>query len=94
MSGGDRPGGGFGGGGGPVCRDNDLVGLESAAALIGAAQGWASANVVPLNVSVETTLDCNIRCIHCYNFDRDQPRRPGACGTGADAAVPRARLST
>ena len=94
MTGGDRPAGGFGGGGGPVCRDNDLVGLESAAALIGAAQGWASANIVPLNVSVETTLDCNIRCIHCYNFDRDQPRRSGACGTGPDGAVPRPRLST
>jgi len=29
---------------------------------------------VPLNVTLELTLRCNIRCTHCYNFDRDQPR--------------------
>jgi AdoMet-dependent heme synthase len=29
---------------------------------------------IPLNVSLELTLRCNIRCTHCYNFDRDQPR--------------------
>jgi radical SAM protein with 4Fe4S-binding SPASM domain len=87
VSGDDRSG--FGGGGGPVCRDNDVVGLDGAAALIGMAQGWASANFVPLNVSLETTLDCNIRCIHCYNFDRDQPRRQDGCRTGAGGARPR-----
>ena len=91
MTDADQPGGGFGGGGGPVCRDNDLVGLDAAAALIGAAQGWASANFVPLNVSLEATLDCNIRCVHCYNFDRDQPRRASACGPGTTA---RPRLTT
>ncbi len=32
---------------------------------------------VPLNVTLELTLRCNIRCMHCYNFDRDEPR-PGA----------------
>src|SRR4029078_6094131 len=29
---------------------------------------------IPLHVSLELTLRCNIRCTHCYNFDRDQPR--------------------
>src|SRR5262245_25208658 len=34
-------------------------------------------NCVPLNVSFEITLRCNLRCVHCYNFDRDQPYAPG-----------------
>src|SRR6185503_8458821 len=29
---------------------------------------------IPLHVSLELTLRCNIRCTHCYNFARDQPR--------------------
>ncbi len=29
---------------------------------------------IPLNVTLELTLSCNIRCTHCYNFDREQPR--------------------
>jgi radical SAM protein with 4Fe4S-binding SPASM domain len=29
---------------------------------------------VPLHVSLELTLRCNLRCVHCYNFDRDRPR--------------------
>lgn len=29
---------------------------------------------VPLSVTIEITLRCNIRCLHCYNFDRDEPR--------------------
>lgn len=29
---------------------------------------------IPLNVTLELTLRCNIRCTHCYNFDRDLPR--------------------
>lgn len=28
---------------------------------------------VPLNVTLELTLRCNLRCVHCYNFDRDRP---------------------
>jgi len=28
---------------------------------------------IPLNVTFEITLRCNIRCVHCYNFDRDLP---------------------
>jgi radical SAM protein with 4Fe4S-binding SPASM domain len=38
---------------------------------------------IPLNVSLELTLRCNIRCTHCYNFDRDQPR----AGTGAELSM-------
>ena len=29
---------------------------------------------IPLTISLELTLRCNIRCTHCYNFDRDAPR--------------------
>lgn len=29
---------------------------------------------IPINVTVEITLRCNIRCTHCYNFDRGEPR--------------------
>lgn len=28
---------------------------------------------IPLNAAIELTLGCNIRCEHCYNFDRDAP---------------------
>lgn len=45
-------------------------------AVIQAAQEWAYAHQVPLNVSLELTLRCNIRCKHCYNFDRDTPLVP------------------
>lgn len=33
---------------------------------------------IPLNVTLELTLRCNIRCTHCYNFDRDLPRPASA----------------
>lgn len=36
--------------------------------------GRAYDGCIPLNVSLELTLRCNIRCTHCYNFDRDRPR--------------------
>ncbi len=38
----------------------------------------AAAACVPLNVTLELTLRCNLRCVHCYNFDRDLPRPAGA----------------
>ena len=55
------------------CGDDEVVGMEPAAAIIHGFQGWAHDNLVPLNVSLEITLACNIRCVHCYNFDRDLP---------------------
>lgn len=61
--------------------------MESAAALLGVAQTWAHDNLVPLNVSIETTLACNIRCIHCYNFDRDEPRARGDVASRAGACA-------
>jgi radical SAM protein with 4Fe4S-binding SPASM domain len=29
---------------------------------------------IPISVMFEVTLRCNIRCVHCYNFDRNAPR--------------------
>src|SRR4029077_1730623 len=48
-------------------------------ALIGHAQQWAYDHAVPITASLELTLRCNIRCLHCYNFDRDEARP--ACDT-------------
>lgn len=36
-------------------------------------QRAAFRDIIPLNVTLELTQECNIRCVHCYNFDRDQP---------------------
>ena len=44
-------------------------------AVVQSVQTWAHDRLVPLNASLEVTLACNIRCIHCYNFDRDEPWR-------------------
>src|SRR5262249_21806626 len=35
---------------------------------------------IPLNVTFEITLRCNLKCVHCYNFDRDLPYLPGRRG--------------
>jgi radical SAM protein with 4Fe4S-binding SPASM domain len=29
---------------------------------------------VPLFTTIELTLKCNLRCVHCYNFDRSTPQ--------------------
>jgi radical SAM protein with 4Fe4S-binding SPASM domain len=36
----------------------------------------AAASCIPLTVTLELTLRCNLRCVHCYNFDRDLPYLP------------------
>ena len=28
---------------------------------------------IPLNTTLELTVSCNLRCVHCYNFDRSKP---------------------
>ncbi len=33
----------------------------------------AEANCIPLGAAIEITLRCNLRCVHCYNFDRAEP---------------------
>ena len=63
----------------PACDDSALVGLESGLELVGSFQASAYRRQVPLNTALELTLACNIRCRHCYNFDRDQPRKD-SCG--------------
>ena len=57
----------------PRCPEDAVVGLDDAFAIMGAVQAKAYDNNVPLNVTLELTLRCNIRCLHCYNFDRDEP---------------------
>jgi radical SAM protein with 4Fe4S-binding SPASM domain len=37
------------------------------------AQRYAWEHCVPTDVSLEITLKCNLRCTHCYNFDRSGP---------------------
>jgi radical SAM protein with 4Fe4S-binding SPASM domain len=76
----------------PICED-DVVVDGDALALLGHVQQWAYRNLVPLSASIELTLRCNIRCLHCYNFDRDEPR--AKCGaTGAREAPAKPELST
>jgi radical SAM protein with 4Fe4S-binding SPASM domain len=72
----------------PRCQDELVVGAEASYAVLSQIQGTAYARTVPLNVSLELTLNCNIRCLHCYNLDRDVPG--GACHdrTGAEDTRP------
>lgn len=36
-------------------------------------QSLAHLNCKPIFVTMELTLRCNLRCLHCYNFDRSVP---------------------
>src|ERR1041385_3454879 len=36
----------------------------------------AMESCIPLYVTFEITLRCNLRCVHCYNFDRDLAYHP------------------
>jgi radical SAM protein with 4Fe4S-binding SPASM domain len=60
----------------PRCADEADLGARGATGyeIIGQIQTWASDNIVPLNAAIEITLKCNIRCLHCYNFDRDEAK--------------------
>jgi radical SAM protein with 4Fe4S-binding SPASM domain len=60
----------------PRCADEADVGARGATGfeIISQIQTWASDNIVPLNAAIEITLKCNIRCLHCYNFDRDEAK--------------------
>ena len=76
----------------PRCQDEMVVGTEANYELISQLQGKAAARFLPFNVTLELTLNCNIRCLHCYNLDRDEPRH-GACGSGnADQQKPELTL--
>jgi radical SAM protein with 4Fe4S-binding SPASM domain len=44
--------------------------------VIGQAIREASTVYMPLNVTFELSQGCNLRCTHCYNFDRKQITRP------------------
>lgn len=43
---------------------------------LGAVIREASSVYRPLNVTIELSQACNLRCTHCYNFDRKQISRP------------------
>lgn len=40
----------------------------------------AEQRCIPLGASFEITLQCNLRCIHCYNFDRSEPHPKSQTG--------------
>jgi MoaA/NifB/PqqE/SkfB family radical SAM enzyme len=62
------------------CQDDALVTSADRVGVISAVQEWAHQRCSPLNATIELTQRCNLRCRHCYNFDRDEPR--DACTDG------------
>jgi radical SAM protein with 4Fe4S-binding SPASM domain len=55
------------------CPNDGFVSTDPYA-VVSRLQAAAHVRTMPLNVTLELTLQCNIRCLHCYNFDRDAPR--------------------
>ena len=58
----------------PRCQDDAVIAPPGDHAVVSRLQSMAYEKMIPLNVSLELTLACNIRCLHCYNFDRDEAR--------------------
>jgi radical SAM protein with 4Fe4S-binding SPASM domain len=69
----------------PRCQDDAILSPPGEHAVVSQLQSLAYERMIPLNVSLELTLKCNIRCLHCYNFDRDTDGP--ACGSGQGAAA-------
>src|SRR5450432_4181611 len=69
----------------PRCQDDAILTPAGDHAVVSQLQSMAYERMIPLNVSLELTLKCNIRCLHCYNFDRDTSGP--ACGTGEAASA-------
>src|SRR5262245_31495698 len=79
----------------PRCQDDAVIGTGSSYELIGRLQTQAAARTVPFNVTLELTLNCTIRCLHCYNLDRDE-QQPRSCKSGSadgDGAPTKPELS-
>ena len=70
--------------GGPRCEDDALVGVGADYGVVSRVQSLAYERTVPLNVTMELTLNCNIRCLHCYNMDRDEPAHARAAACAGD----------
>ena len=69
----------------PRCQDDAILAPLGEHAVVSELQSLAYRRMIPLNVSLELTLKCNIRCLHCYNFDRDTDGP--ACGSGQETAA-------
>jgi radical SAM protein with 4Fe4S-binding SPASM domain len=68
----------------PRCQDDAVVAPPGQHAVVSRLQSVAYERMIPLNVSLELTLKCNIRCRHCYNFDRDTQGPPACDGAPAE----------
>jgi len=71
---------------GARCQDDYIGAGADRSGVVSAIQEWAHAHCSPLNATIELTQRCNIRCRHCYNFDRDEARDP--CETRPELSTP------